>query len=111
MLYIISAFRRFMISGFGLVQGPSAFKQRCLNAVELRRSRVALANLSDDQLTDVGLTREDVIRECKRPFWDVTPWCKPENTLHGDQYLGDRPVGEVRSFYRERGRINLPARY
>jgi uncharacterized protein YjiS (DUF1127 family) len=33
------------------------------------RSRETLAQLSDRELRDVGLTRADVVRECGKPFW------------------------------------------
>ena len=35
-----------------------------------RRSRAELAQLGDDMLKDIGLTRGDVERELARPFWD-----------------------------------------
>lgn len=35
------------------------------------RQRRDLADLTDEQLRDVGLTRCDVERECAKPFWDV----------------------------------------
>ncbi len=37
-------------------------------AIERRNQRLTLAELTDEQLTDIGLTRDDVEREC-RPFW------------------------------------------
>lgn len=43
-------------------------------AVDARNQRHALAELTDEQLTDIGLTREDVEREC-RPFW--RRWRRP----------------------------------
>ncbi|OWU79848.1 hypothetical protein ATO5_02150 [Loktanella sp. 22II-4b] len=33
------------------------------------RTRAALANLSDEALRDVGLTREEMRAEANRPFW------------------------------------------
>jgi uncharacterized protein YjiS (DUF1127 family) len=36
---------------------------------ERRRQRLALAQLRDDQLKDIGLTTADVHRECAKPFW------------------------------------------
>lgn len=43
----------------------------------LRRSRTrrALATLNDQQLRDIGLTRDDVSQEVARPFW--SPWLRP----------------------------------
>jgi uncharacterized protein YjiS (DUF1127 family) len=37
-------------------------------AFERRNQRLTLAELTDEQLADIGLTRDDVEREC-RPFW------------------------------------------
>jgi uncharacterized protein YjiS (DUF1127 family) len=36
--------------------------------IERRNQHLALAELTDEQLDDIGLTRRDVEREC-RPFW------------------------------------------
>jgi uncharacterized protein YjiS (DUF1127 family) len=38
-------------------------------AAERRRQRQALADLSDFQLRDIGLTRRDVAQEAAKPFW------------------------------------------
>ena len=38
-------------------------------AVEHARQRRALAQLSDERLRDLGLTRHDVARETEKPFW------------------------------------------
>lgn len=38
--------------------------------LERRRSRIALLELSDDLLKDIGLSRADAHREAGRPFWD-----------------------------------------
>jgi uncharacterized protein YjiS (DUF1127 family) len=38
-------------------------------AVERRRSRHALMELSDLQLKDIGISRSDAFREANRPFW------------------------------------------
>jgi uncharacterized protein YjiS (DUF1127 family) len=34
-----------------------------------RRSRQALANLTDAQLNDIGISRTQAREEAKRPFW------------------------------------------
>ena len=39
--------------------------------MERSRQRAALAELNDDQLSDIGLSRQDVRRECAKPFWDA----------------------------------------
>lgn len=37
---------------------------------DIRRSRTRLADLTDEQLLDIGLTRRQVTREAQRPPWD-----------------------------------------
>nr|WP_236440095.1 DUF1127 domain-containing protein [Pseudomonas syringae] len=37
---------------------------------ELHRQRLFLAQMSDDALKDLGLSRADVQRETELPFWD-----------------------------------------
>ncbi|MCA0042942.1 DUF1127 domain-containing protein [Celeribacter litoreus] len=54
----------------GARRAPSLFS-RFLNSLELRRQRKALAALDDALLEDIGLTREDAIREAQRPSWDA----------------------------------------
>lgn len=41
---------------------------------QLRRERYALRHLSDDMLKDIGISREAVQREARRPFWDDHGW-------------------------------------
>lgn len=38
--------------------------------LERRRSRVALLEMTDDQLKDIGLSRSDADGEGRRRFWD-----------------------------------------
>ncbi len=43
---------------------------RMLNVWNIRiRHRRALARLSDRELEDVGLNREDLMQEVRKPFW------------------------------------------
>ena len=37
---------------------------------ELHRQRRLLAQLSDEGLKDLGLSRADIVGESQRPFWD-----------------------------------------
>ena len=38
-------------------------------AVQRRRSRIALMEMSDAQLKDIGVSRSEAYREASRPFW------------------------------------------
>lgn len=38
--------------------------------VERYRTRRALLEMSDHQLRDIGVTREEAWREARRPFWE-----------------------------------------
>ena len=33
--------------------------------------RAALARMSDEELADIGVTREEAAREAARPIWDM----------------------------------------
>ena len=48
------------------------------NLIALRRSRLDLAELPEHQVRDIGLTREAVVAEATRPFWDA-----PDHWKHG----------------------------
>jgi len=37
----------------------------------IRRERRDLASLSDSMLCDIGITRADVEREYRKPFWQI----------------------------------------
>lgn len=57
-------------AGHGFAPRPS-FLSRIKTMFAVRRSRVALSELTDAQLDDIGLHRDDVDREMSRPIWDV----------------------------------------
>ena len=40
------------------------------NVLQRRRSRLALLEMSDDQLKDIGVSRADAYGEASRPFWE-----------------------------------------
>ena len=42
-----------------------------LDLLSLYRQRRALANMDDDRLKDLGITREDAEVESRRPIWDT----------------------------------------
>ena len=45
--------------------------QALRGALDLRRSRQALADLDDHLLRDIGLTRDEAREEAERPVWDA----------------------------------------
>jgi uncharacterized protein YjiS (DUF1127 family) len=61
-----------IITGQGMVPRPG-WLERILTMFDVRRTRIDLSRLSDDQLRDVGLTRDQVEAELSRPAWDVPP--------------------------------------
>lgn len=51
-----------------------SWRERFYRWRQLRRERYALCNLSDDMLKDIGISRDAVQRESRRPFWDDRGW-------------------------------------
>ena len=46
-------------------------------AIELKRQRRSLLRLSNRQLADIGISRDDAQREAARPIWDIpADWLK-----------------------------------
>lgn len=41
----------------------------CMTRIDKRRSRNTLAELTDEQLRDIGLTRAQASHEASQPFW------------------------------------------
>lgn len=50
------------------------WRERLYRWRQLRRERYALRHLSDDMLKDIGISRDAVQRESRRPFWDDRGW-------------------------------------
>ncbi len=50
------------------------WRERLYRWRQLRRERYALRHLNDDILKDIGINREAVQRESRRPFWDDHGW-------------------------------------
>jgi uncharacterized protein YjiS (DUF1127 family) len=48
----------------------SRVKKHLHRWIELHRQRQLLAQLSDEALHDLGLSRADILEESERPFWD-----------------------------------------
>lgn len=59
-----------VVTGHGIVP-RTRWLERLLTILDVRRTRIDLARLSDDQLRDIGLTRPQVEAEIARPLWDV----------------------------------------
>lgn len=59
-----------VVTGQGVVPRAS-WVERLLTIFDVQRTRIDLARLTDDQLRDIGLTREQVEAEIARPVWDV----------------------------------------
>jgi uncharacterized protein YjiS (DUF1127 family) len=38
--------------------------------IERRKTRLALYEMTDDQLKDIGISRSEAYREANRPFWE-----------------------------------------
>ena len=50
---------------------PAALVSRMAQARALARQRAQLADLPVERLADLGLTRDEALREAARPFWDA----------------------------------------
>lgn len=59
-----------VMTGQGIVPRPS-WIERILTMLDVRKTRIDLSRLTDEQLRDVGLTRDDVEAELARPIWDA----------------------------------------
>ncbi|TIP81345.1 MAG: DUF1127 domain-containing protein [Mesorhizobium sp.] len=53
-----------------LVRMVRSLANRIDSLLDRRRSRLALLEMTDDQLKDIGISRPDAHREGLRPFWD-----------------------------------------
>ncbi|MFV0302767.1 MAG: DUF1127 domain-containing protein [Paracoccus sp. (in: a-proteobacteria)] len=59
-----------VVTGQGIIPRPS-WLERILTAFDVRKTRIDLSRLTDAQLRDIGLTREQVESEIKRKMWDA----------------------------------------
>ena len=60
-----------------VVEAPQSrvtWRERLYRWRQLNRERNALRHLSDDMLKDIGMSRDAVQRESRRPFWDDRGW-------------------------------------
>ncbi|MCQ0971897.1 DUF1127 domain-containing protein [Paracoccus sp. TK19116] len=59
-----------VVTGTGIIPRPR-WLERVLTAFDVRKSRIDLGRLTDQQLQDIGLTREQVAAEIRRNAWDA----------------------------------------
>ncbi len=59
-----------VVTGHGILLRPN-WLERLLTMFDVRRTRLDLSRLSDAQLRDIGLTRDEIAAEIARPMWDV----------------------------------------
>lgn len=59
-----------VISGNGIIRRPN-WLERILTAFDIRKTRIDLSKLSDEQLRDVGVSRAQVEAEINRSMWDA----------------------------------------
>ena len=77
----------------------------------LRRSRRQLAGLEAHRRDDIGLAAAEVRDECRRPvLGEISPWASPElrAAVNESRRPAAQPPRYERSFYRARGRHDLP---
>ena len=77
----------------------------------LRRSRRQLADLEPHRRMDIGVTSAQVESECERPvLGEISPWASLElrAAVMASRRPDTSPPRHERSFYRARGRRDLP---
>ena len=64
-------------------RGGPGILARLRDAFALAAQRRQLAQLDDALLADIGLTREQALREARRPLWDGVPsrWDAPHHWI------------------------------
>ena len=108
--------------GFG--RCPPCFRSLCFWAcrprllwchindmLALRRSRRQLAGLEAHRRADIGVTAAQVEKECTAPLLgEISPWASLElrAAVNAARRPSTPPPGYKRSFYRSRGRGDLP---
>lgn len=69
----MSFFRKFVtypaVACGGQVRPMSAVPSRLVRCYDRHLQRLHLAELDDHMLNDIGLTREEIVKECRKPFW------------------------------------------
>ena len=123
-----TVFERLRHAGVWLAR-PRLLWLRLVDAHQLHRTRRQLAALDSSRLADIGVTREQVDAELDKPFiGELSPWAALElraeaeharrfgarhnGACHNGAWgLTTAPPPYERSFYRSRGRRDLPQKY
>jgi len=58
------------VKSLGFMANRASFIEWCRHAQAVYRQRRELLQLTNHQLEDIGLTRQQVRNEANRPFWD-----------------------------------------
>ena len=90
---------------------PRLFCLHVRDMLALRRSRRQLAELAPHRRADVGVTAGQVEEECRAPLLgEISPWASLElrAAVNAARRPSTPPPPHERSFYRARGRHDLP---
>ena len=90
---------------------PRLFCLHVNDMLALRRSRRQLAGLEAHRRADIGVTAAQVEKECTAPLLGaISPWASLElrAAVNAARRPSTPPPGYKRSFYRSRGRGDLP---
>lgn len=67
-----------VVTGQGIIPRPN-WLERILTMFDVRKARIDLSRLSDDQLRDIGLTRDDVRAELEKPLWNAPAYWRQQS--------------------------------
>ena len=90
---------------------PRLLRLHVSDMLALRRSRRDLAKLDAHQRADIGVTTAQIKEECERPVrGEISPWASLalRAAVNASRRPTAPPPGYERSFYRSRGRADLP---
>ena len=90
---------------------PRLLRLHVNDMLALRRSRRDLARLDAHQRADIGVTAAEVEKECRTSLLgEISPWASLElrAAVRDSRRVSTPPPRYERSFYRARGRGDLP---
>lgn len=106
-------FSKLCLTAFWLAR-PRLLWLRLVDAHQLHRTRRQLAALDPSRLADIGVTNEQVAAELDKPFiGKLSSWAALELRAEAEhaRRLTTAPPPYERSFYRSRGRRDLPQQH